>query len=306
MTYKRKAAVLLALAVALLVTYVLILVSEREYSRNDVFAWLDPGVIVMADRIEISGPEGGIALKRRNDVWVIDAGNMELPVKQSRVEDLFTLLSAKALYPVRSRTSEGARSLGLSEEAASRIIIRGGAGLPLLDLLVGSGDVLGREVYLKIQGRNQVHSGEGDFISFTGAGPEAWYNLRMFQALGIDAVQQADVVLPGGEAYTIRRSGAAWIIPGNENVPLETRNVEAWLRSVIEAQCDNFQIDAPGNIEGSICLRLGDGTSRTLEVSSPDGQAWRGAVVSGSSLVYTLSDWTFNRIFKESSHFIKN
>ena len=306
MTYKIKVAFLSALVVILALIYILILVFDRDYRRSDVFAWLDPGLIVMADRIEITGTAGRIALNRRNNNWFFDAGNIELPVRQSRVDDLFTLLSGRAVYPVRAASPAAIDRLGLAEGTAHRILVRGGAGLPLLDLLIGGEDVLGREVYLRMSGRNQIHSGEGDFTFFTNLSPIAWYDLRLFQPFNVEVVQQADLNLPGGEAFSLRRSGAGWVILG-ENVSIEPLRVEAWLRAVIEMQGDDFVFDAPPeNIDGSITLRLGDGSTRVLEVGRIyEEERWL-ATVGGTSLVYSLSDWNFNRIFRDSAHFVRD
>ena len=306
MTYKRKVTFLSALVAVLALIYTLILIFDRERRRDYVFAWLDPGLTVMADRIEITGYGGFIALNRRNNIWVFDAGDMEFPVRQSRVEDLFALLSRRAVYPLRATSPEAAERLLLTEDAAHRIVVRGGIGLPLLDLLVGGGDVLGREVFLRMAGRNQIHSGEGDFTFFTSLMPTAWYDLRLFRPFNIDVVQQADIGLPDGEAFTLRRSGAGWVMQGNENVSLDALRVEAWLRSVIEVQGDDFAPNAPEYADGIIILRLGDGSTRVLEAGQISDEGEWLAVVSGSSLVYVLSDWNFDRIFPAISHFIRD
>jgi len=305
-TYKRKVTFLSALVAVLALIYTLILIFDRERRRDYVFAWLDPGLTVMADRIEITGDGGFIALNRRNNIWVFDAGDMEFPVRQSRVEDLFALLSRRAVYPLRATSPEAAERLFLTEDAAHRIVVRGGIGLPLLDLLVGGGDVLGREVFLRMAGRNQIHSGEGDFTFFTSLMPTAWYDLRLFRPFNIDVVQQADIGLPDGEAFTLRRSGAGWVMQGNENVSLDALRVEAWLRSVIEVQGDDFAPNAPEYADGIIILRLGDGSTRVLEAGQISDEGEWLAVVSGSSLVYALSDWNFDRIFPAISHFIRD
>jgi hypothetical protein len=304
-TYKRKAAFLSALVAVLAVIYVLILFLDRDVRRSDVFAWLDPDLIIMADRIEITGPEGIFTLNRRNAVWVLDAGHIEVPVRQSRVEDLFTLLSGRAVYPIRASSAEAAERLGLAERNAHRIRIHGGAGLPLLDLLVGVEDVLGREVYLRLSDRNQIHSGGGDFSFFTNLSPEAWFDLRLFPPFNADIVQQADIVLSGEEVFSLRRSGSGWIILG-ENVFIDAIRVETWLRSVIEAQGEGFALDAPEYAEGSITLRLGDGTTRTIMASPAYEQGIRLVTVGGSSLVYVLSDLSFNRIFRDKAHFVRD
>ena len=303
-TYKIKVAVLSALVAVLAIIYILILVLDRDYRRSDVFAWLDTSLALMADRIEITGSEGRIALNRRNNVWVFDAGNMELPVRQNRVEDLFTLLSRRAVYPVRAASREAAESLLLTEETAFRILVRGGVGLPLLDLMIGAGDVLGREVFLRMADRNQIHSGDGDFISFTNTSPSAWYDLGLFRPFTIDMVQQADIVA-GGDTFSLRRSGTGWTIPG-DGAYIEPFRVEAWLRSLTEAQGEDFVFDFPDIIEGSITLYFGDGSTRFLEAGDVNEHGHRNIMVSDSSLVYSLSDWAYNRIFRERTHFLRD
>ena len=306
MTYKRKLAVLSAIIVVLSAIYILSLVLDRDNRRSDAFAWLDSSLIVMADRIEITGQSGEVSLSRNNNVWVLSLGTRELPVRQSRVEDFFALLSRRDIYPLRAVTSEARERLRLTEERASRILVRGGAGLPLLDLLVGEQDVMGKEAYLRKSGGDQIYSGELLFSVFANSLPILWYDLRLFEDLSIDAVQQTDISLPDGEAYTLRRSGGGWILLENESAPLEVTRVEAWIRSVIEAQGEEFPLVAPEDFEGTLTLWLGDGTSRTLQAGPPDAGMRRNAVVSSSPMVYTLPEHTFNRLFRESSYFVRD
>ena len=305
MTSKRKIAVLSALVAVLAVIYILILVLDSISVRSDAFAWLERHLIVMADGIDISGPQGEISLSRKNNAWVFAAGPGELPVKQSRVDDLFAVLSGRNIYPLRAASIEARQSLGLTEDNASRIRIRGGAGLPLLDLLVGGDDVMGREVYLRRAGTNQIYSGEDQFTSFINSRPSFWYDLRLFNAVNIDAVQQAEIAPPAGTAFFLRRSGGGWIVQGNESVALNNPRVEAWLRSLLEAEGEDFAAQAPAHIEGSITLRLGDGTSRTMQAGPTLEENRRSAAVSGASLVYVLTEWTVNRFFRESDYFLK-
>lgn len=326
MTYKAKAAALSALVAVLALVYILALVFDPGNRRSDAFAWLPPDLVVMADGIEISGPDGKISLSRRNNVWVFNGESGELPVRQDRVSDLFALLSKRDVYPPRAASSEARERLGLTEERASRIRVSGGAGLPLLDLLAGGEDVMGREIYLRRSGEDQIYSGDDGFLSFTGGRPVSWYDLRLFPppgtgdaaaggnyslstAITIESVQEADVAIPGGESYAFRRAGGGWILPGNEGVALETVRVEAWLRTVIEAEGEDF---APAGsaaadlTEGSITLRLGDGSSRTVRLGPADEENRRIASVSDSPFAYVLPGWNVNRLFTGTSYFVKN
>ena len=318
LTYKKKVTVLLVIIAVLLATYILSLVLDPENRRDPSFAWLDPSHIIMADGIEISGTEGRIVLRRRNNVWFfqteasesgVDRSGIEFPVKQERVSDLFALLSRRDAHPVRASSSEGIMRLGLTEDRASRIIIRGGAGLPLMDLLIGSPDALGQEVFLRRTGWNQVYSAEDDFSFFTEAKPAFWYNLRLFPPIATDAVQQAEINHPAGtpdgepSAFILRRSGGRWVIPGNENASVDTVRVESWLRLTLEAEGDDFGLFHPEQVEGSITLWFGDGSTQTLQIGPMD-QGNRSAIIPGSSFVYILSERKYINLFRAGSYFI--
>jgi len=318
-----KTAVLSALIAVLSLIYILTFVFDPRKQERNAFALLDPKLLNLADRIEIFGASGGntgeeIVLIRRNNIWFFQAGlsyhpewysdsiPSELPVKQSRVDDLLAILSRKDIYPQRAATIEGRERLGLIEGYASRIIVRGGAGLPLLDLLIGTADALNRSVYFRMADRNEIHSGEDRFTIFTESRPNSWYDLRLFPPesnLMVESVQHVEVTLPGNNSFFLRRGGGSWIIPGNESAELDNIKVEAWLRSVLEAEGEDFGELLP--TEGGITLGFGDGTIRIMQFSSADENKRRNVTVSGSPLTYILSEWTVNRLFRESSYFYK-
>ena len=365
MVFKKKAAVLSALVAILALVYILTFVfdPQRQQSRQ-AFSWLDPGLLSKVDRIEINGSGGGspggrTVLIRKNNIWVFEAevaglpeGNLvqplannqaqaEFPVKQGRVEDFLAVLTRRDIYPLRAVSDAGREKLGVVEGTASRIVVRGGAGLPLLDLLVGGSDALGQGVYLRRAGSNEIYSGEDHFTLYTESKPNAWYELRLFPsdtqavpvsrgngntgplraALTVESIQQAEVTLPESEegggavqpqSFTIRRQrteggGGGWGIVGSESV-LDTTKVEAWLRSILEAEGEDFSAGSPASIKGSITLRFGDGTSRIVKIGpmeTQDTEKRRSAVVSESSLVYILPEWTVNRLFREAASFLK-
>jgi len=310
--YNKKIVFLSALVAALAIIYILTFVLDPGNSRGAAFSWLDSSYFDMADKIEIYGAKGNTELVRKSNAWFFSTGNAEYPVKQGRVEDLFSALSRKDIYPLRASSQEARQRLGLTEDSASRIIVRGGAGLPLLDLLIGRAAVVGSEIYLRRGGWNEIYSGEDRFTVFTDASPISWCDLRLFSGVEsglapytIEAVQQADVELSGGEAFTLRRRGAGWIIPGDEGAVLDTTKVDAWIRSVLEAEGDTFSEGEIDFLEASVTLWFGDGTSRTIEVSISDDDNYRKVTVSGSPYVYLLAEWNFNRLFRESSYFLR-
>ena len=309
MSYKKKLTLLSAVASALAVVYILTFVFDPQRRHDRAFAWLEPRLHYLADRIELSGPAGDTVLIRRNDVWFLSAWGNEYPVRQQRVQDLFAALARRDVYTLRSTSLEARESLGLTTASASRILVRGGIGIPLLDLFIGIGGALGRDVYLARADAREIYSGEDRFTFFTDSGPLFWLDLRLFDGGPRTAamVQQAEVIFaPDGISYTLRRSGAGWVLQGDESAALFYPRVEAWLRTVLEAEGEDFSAQAPTDMEGGITLWFGDGTSRTIQIGPPeDEENHRRATVSGSSLVYVLSPWTVERLFREGSHFTR-
>lgn len=306
LTFKKKAAVLSALVVVLAAVYILTLVFDPENRRGDSFAWLDPSLVVMADGIEIYGPEGKTELRRKNNVWFVMDNAAEWPVKQERVRDFFALLTMRDSYSRRVSSREGIEGLGLTEDRASRIIVRGGVGLPLLDLLVGLPDAVGREIYLRRTGWNQIYSADDNFSQFTESKPASWYDLRLFPEISVEAVQQTEVSLTGMESYLVRRSGRGWIIPGNESVSLDSIRIDAWLRWLIEAEGEAFAPNPPEVIEGTITFRLGDGSTRTLQAGPIYEQRTRLVMISGSPFVYVLPEHMLTLLLRPASFFFNS
>ena len=319
MTYKNKAAILSATVVALALIYILTFVFDPQNRGSAAFAWLDSSLLVMADGLEIKGSENRVVLRRRNNVWFVADGTMEFPAKQDRVADLFALLTRKDNYPVRASSSEGIERLGLKEESASRITVRGGAGLPLLDLLIGGANALGTEVYLRRAGWNQIYSAEDDYSFFTELISRSWYDLRLFAPEGnldpngsrrqvmpasVDSIQQVEISFPA-ETYILRRSGRGWIIPGKESIALDAVRIESLLRRLLEAEADGFGVNAPETIEARITLQFGNGSTMTLWAGPLTEQDNHYATVSGSPYFYIVTDYTFNTYFRESSFFFE-
>jgi hypothetical protein len=313
LTYKKRVLILSVLVAVLALIYILSFVFDSESRGGIAFAWLDPSLFVMADGVEISGPESRTVLKRRNGAWFVSGDSGEFPARQERVDDLFDLLGRKANYPVRASSSEGIARLALTEESASRITVRGGAGLPLLDLLVGNADALGREVYLRRAPWNQIYSAEDNFSYFLFLKANSWYDLRLFppaadstgrlspSELSVDSIQQIEVSFPD-EAYILRRSGRGWIIPGKEDA-LDANRVEAFLKRLLETEADSYAGSAPEAIEGRIAIQFGNGSTRLLEAGPLTEDNDRNARVSGSSYFYVLSERIFYNLFRASSYY---
>ena len=304
MIYKKKVTLLSAFVAVLALIYFLIVFFDSDRRRDPAFAWLPSSLHNMAQSIEIFGSNGLIVLNRINGFWFLHDAGINYPVRQGRVDDLMTALSRRDTYPVRALSAEARERLGFGETLQSRIRITGGQDL-LLDLLIGSGDALGREVYLKAAEKNEIHSGEDRFTLFTVAAMNFWLDMRLFPQASIADVQQAEVMLPDGESYTLRRGGGGWFIPGDEALVLDGPRVDAWVRGLLEAEAENFASEEPESIEASINLRFGDGQTWAIFIGPLDERNVRQAQVSESSFTYLISEWTGGRLLRERNFFIR-
>jgi len=290
----------LGLIFCLAIVYGLTFLLDTANVRNSGFVWLESRFIRLADRIEIHGLYGSSAIQRRtvlvrkNNVWVIPEGVIDYPVKQIRVEELLRDLSRRKTYPLRSSTTAPER-LGLGE-GASRIIVRGGAGLPLLELRIGFTDASGREIYLQKAGQREIRSGEDIFTIYTDSDPRFWYDLRLFPELSPAMVQRVHIFpFTAGEApFTLSRRNNSWI---NESTGASVPRAEAWLRQVLDAQAEGFAASLDWETAGTMVFELGDGSSRVFRIAYPDAEGNRLAAISGSAFAYSLSEWTARRLW---------
>ncbi|MDR3193403.1 MAG: DUF4340 domain-containing protein [Treponema sp.] len=308
MAYRRKLLILSSLVILLSLVYILSLVFDprRVFSRSSAYTLLEGRLLDRADRIVIENPGLTVNLLRRDNVWLVSRGGNEYPARQLRVGDLLAALSRRAAYPVLATSASSHRQLGL-EEGISRITVRGGAGLPLLDLLIGKGGT-GRELYLRKANSDQVRSGEDIFTVYTESALASWYDLRLFPN-GPEAgeVQRLIVYHPAGEgeggAFT--RSGKGWNLRDLAIEADDTR-IDSYIRGILDAEGDDFipasAVPEPFPVKGRLVLELGNGTVLTLSLG--EGEASRYiAKLSGSPYLYALADWTVERLFRDAGYF---
>jgi hypothetical protein len=325
MVYKKKLLFLAALAGLLGLVYIgtLVFDPERINSRNASFVWLPPEFLDRADKIEISGKGvDPVSLERKGGAWVVPLEGIDYPARQGRVEDLLKILSSRGAYPVRAGSAASHERLGLTPDTADRIVIGGGAGLPLLDLLIGYDTAAKNEIYMRKNSQDEVRSGETTLTSYIGGLPSAWYNLRLFPEtetpIDINAIQRVTVLVPPAageespppEPLVLSRNAAAggWIIEGRADASPDNQRIDTYLRSIVDAEGEDFLPSMGANDpvynEGRIVLELGNGVARTIRVGPLMEGNRRAAVVSGSPYVYALAEWTINRIFREGSYFV--
>jgi hypothetical protein len=347
MVYKKKLILLSSLVGFLALVYLATLFfdPERVSSRNAAFLWLDPKLQDQADGIELSKPgewDKPLVLVRRGGSWHALIDGAEFPAKNARVEDLFRVLAARDSYPVRGTDASSHERLGLSENSAARILVKGGAGLPLLDLLIGGNDAAGREVYMRKNGQNEFRSGEDKLSSYVNGAETSWYSLGLFSAQPSppDAalVQRITVNPPPPdnpedaalEPLVITRRGSGWSIAGMEDDAVDSQRVDSYLRGILDAEAENFipglAAATVGFNDGRITLELGNGSTLGIALGTapgivqgaapgiapgaaqgilPEDEGRKAATASGSPYVYALADWTVSRLFQEKSYFAK-
>ncbi|GHV92127.1 hypothetical protein AGMMS50268_26300 [Spirochaetia bacterium] len=322
MVYKQKRCLLSAVVGLLALVYALSFVFDPQQvdKRSDAFTWLDPRFLDQIDAVEIYGPAADTRLVRRNNAWFVSADGAEYPARQFRVEDFLGALTRRGVWPVQARSASAHERLGLAEAAASRIVVRGGAGLPLLDLLAGNGNLSGRGIYLRKAGQNEARSGEDRLSGYISGPRSSWYNLRLFPdsetgvnataSITVDSVQRLTVYPPAGRGMNgpavFTRSGSGWSINGIALSQPENNKADTYIRGILNIEGEDFISPSAGPEafdDGRLVLELGDGSIRTVRIGPPGESDQRCAVVSGSPYVYALTSWAVDRLFRDASFF---
>ncbi|MDR2135809.1 MAG: DUF4340 domain-containing protein [Treponema sp.] len=340
MPYRRKFLALSCLAAALACVYIMTFVFDPALRRSDAYAWLDPRLRDSVDRIDFtgggSGREGALSLLRRNGRWLVLRGGLEYPAREARVADLLDLLSRRGAFPLRSASPASHALFGLSESAASRITLRGGAGLPLLDLLVGRADAGGGSLYMRKADGGEVRSGDGGLSAYIDNEARSWYDLRLFpetEALTADSVQRLTVIPPvsaGGPAsdiparMVISRAGNAWRVGAGDRSlepgDIEKSRVDSYINGIFGITGDDFvpaggeapaeelsaaESSAAEPFADALIFELGDGRVLTLRLGPPGegGTARISGLRESGAYGYALASWALERIFRPPEYF---
>jgi hypothetical protein len=314
MTYNRRITVLVSIIAALALAYALGVVFEPERAgqRSAAYTWLDPKLSGRVDRVSVSGAGEPTELLKKNGAWFVSHNGMEYPAKGPRVEDFIGLLSTRAPYPVRSSASASHERLGLDEDNAFLITVSGGAGLPLLELLVGQPDNTGREVYLRRRGQDEVRSGKDTFSSYVTGQRSAWYDLRLFPdgadgAPELDGVQRLTVHTGAAEPQVFTRAGREWTVSGMTVTNPDMGKIDSYVRGILFTEGDDFSgsvtpDDSLFN-DSRITVERGDGGVISIRLGPAGESGRRLAVVSGSEYVYSLAGWAVERLFRDAAYF---
>jgi hypothetical protein len=315
MTYKKKITVLSAVIVVLALVYILgaAFEPERRNSRQAAFFWLDSKTAQRIDKITISeADDGDLVLSQKNGKWYVTHNRKDYPARQLRAADFIDLFTRRAPYPVLSNSASSHERLGLNDDSASRVIFSGGIGPSFLDILIGHGDITGKNVYMRRYGQNEVRSGEDLFTAYLSGNRASWYNLRLFPEtedgkLDIGAVQRLTVYRPSAAAQIFTRNEREWTM--NAGAEPDKAKVDSYVRAVLYAEAEDFDdgtaSDDPLLNDSRIVVELDAGEIRSIRFGPVDDTGRRLAAVSGSDLVYSLAPWMAARFFYDTEYFEK-
>jgi hypothetical protein len=335
---KRKIIALSALCGALLLAYMLTVVFDPENRavRGTLWTALDPKLRDEARRIELDGDGGEkVILMNKDGRWFVSFEDALYPARQDKVADMLDALTSRGEYPVRSRSEAAREKLRLSDGEARRVIVRGESGEALLDLLVGAPDAMLKDVYIRLEGGNEIRSGADIFSPLFG-GRRSWYERHLFPEYGVNGLRASSVqrvitlppppeithisiegedgTLPDlpAEGFTLLRSGSGWQFDGSDET-LDGQAVEAYVRRIIESEADDFtampgandaEFTDPAFPSGRLVLETGDGARRVITIGPRLFDKWS-AAVSGSPYVYLLTARLLEQLFPQRDSFIK-
>jgi len=314
MEYKKRLTYILTVIGALAVIYLASFVFDPEImgTRNASYVWLDSKLAGRTARIVI-GKEGepSVEIVKKNNKWFVLHDGTEYPARQLRVEDFIGILTSRKAWPVRSTSASSHDKLGITANAATRITLYG-ENSTLADLLLGSEDVIGREIYIRKYGQNEVRSGENLFASYLTGPVTGWYNLRLIPEsedgkVAVDSVQRLSVYGPQA-AQVFSRKNRMWTVSGLDIADPDQASIDGYVREVLNLEGDDFVsliTDDPGYYEGSLVLELGNGGVKTIRVSNADESGRRIAAVEGSDYGYSIAPWAAQRLFRSARDFEK-
>jgi len=314
MEYKKRLIYILSLIGVLAVVYLASFIFDPELAgtRNASYVWLDSKLAGRTAKIVIGKKEDTVEIVKKNGKWFVLQNDTEYPARQLRVEDFIGIITSRKAWPVRSSSASSHERLGIGANAATRITLYG-ENSTLVDILLGSEDVTGREVYIRKYGQNEVRSGENLFASYLTGSVTAWYNLKLIPEsedgkVAVDSVQRLSVYAPQS-TQVFSRKNRTWTVSGLQIANPDQTSIDGYVRTVLNLEGDNFS-DAIASSDpkfnyGSFVLELENGSVKTIRVTDTDESGRRFARVEGSDYVYSLAPWAAQRLFRNAQDFEK-
>jgi hypothetical protein len=312
MEYKKRLVYILSLIGALAVIYLASFIFDPEImgTRNASYVWLDSRLAGRTARIVIGNEGDTVEIVKKNNKWFVLHDGTEYPARQLRVEDFIGILTAHKAWPIRSTNASSHEKLGIGTNASARITLYG-ENSTLADLLLGSEDITGREIYIRKYGQNEVRSGENLFASYLAGSVTGWYNLKLIPEsedgkVAVDSVQRLSVYGPQA-TQVFSRKNRMWTVSGIDIADPDQTIIDGYVREVLNLEGDDFvsMSDAPGYYENSLVLELGNGGVKTIRVSNADESGRRVALVEGFDYGYSIAPWAAQRLFRNAIDFEK-
>ena len=314
MEYKKRLTYILSLIGALAVIYLASFIFDPEVmgTRNASYFWLDSKLAGRTARIVIA-KEGDptVEIVKKSNKWFVLHNGTEYPARQLRVEDFIGILTARKVWPIRSTSASSHEKLGIGTSSATRITLYG-ENSTLADLLLGSEDITGQEVYIRKYGQNEVRSGENLFAAYISGSVTGWYNLKLIPEsedgkVAVDSVQRLSVYGPQA-TQVFSRKNRMWNISGFEVADPDQTSIDSYVREILNLEGDDFVsliTDDSSYYENSLVLELGNGGVKTIRISNADESGGRIALVEGVDYGYSLAAWAAQRLFRSAKDFEK-
>lgn len=202
------------------------------------------------DKITISDNTTTVTLQESGGDWLLP-DLQQLPVEQSRLDDLFEKLdSTKLTWPVASTTSSHERFEVADNKFQRRVSLYNGDE-KLGDVFLGSSPGF-KKIHLRREGDAEVYAvalSQFDFL----ASANDWLNKSLIDVKTVDAVTAAD--------YQLQKTGDQWSLAGDESAKLNTAIVEQVTNAFTNIQIVEVASDTP------------QGDAKTYTVKA-DGNTW--------------------------------
>ena len=311
MTYKNRFIFLVSLIAVLALVYIanIIFTSNLTGSGSSAYAWLDSKSAPKISRISVNSGEQDYELVRKNNNWFVSYNGHEYPARQARIDDLLSSLTKRAEYPVRTSSVSAHERFGVGDDAPGAVLH--GDFSVILGLFLGNDDVLKNESYYRKAGQNEVRSGSGDIKSYLKGSANTWYNLRLVTDseggnVDIENVQRVSVY-SGNQTQIFSRKNRGWEISGIKADNPSAVNIEAYIRSILSIEGDNFADfylrDDPMFGNNRIVIEFGNAGITAIHLSEADETGRVHAYISGGEFVYSIPSWAAGRLYRDASSF---
>lgn len=212
---RRHLYVLLGIHVFLLLVYFgqrLVAGPERRAAEAGVLG-LDGFAFERVDSVVIARTGDTLRLVRSQDGWRVG----RWPADSARVEELWRSAREAAATELVARSPTNHPRLGVTDEAAIRLVLWAGAEREA-ELLVGESGPTWPSAYVRRAGDDDVYLLRGELANVVRRGPDEW---RSRQVARFDPLRADRVILRTGRySVTLERADTLWTVAEGRAVPV--------------------------------------------------------------------------------------